>query len=163
MQQAHAELEKRVEERTAALQAANQQLREEIACRKVAEETLLRTAEELKRSNLELQQFAYAASHDLQEPLRAVGGYVRLLELRFPEKLDAKAREYIEGAAEGANRMEQLITDLLALSRIGTQVRALTPANLSGPLNAALHNMQFSIRAAKAHRDQRPVADVGGG
>jgi len=79
-----------------------------------------------------------------------VGGYVRLLEHRFPEKLDAKAREYIEGAAEGANRMEQLITDLLTLSRVGTRSKELARANLAAPLNAALHNLQFSIRAAKA-------------
>jgi PAS domain S-box-containing protein len=143
-------LEELVQHRTSELEATNAQLRQEIACRKVAEETLLRTADELKRSNLELEQFAYAASHDLQEPLRAVGGFVRLLELGFPDKLDAKARVYIEGAAEGANRMEELITDLLAFSRVGTQGGRLVPANLGGPLNVALQNLQFSIREAKA-------------
>jgi PAS domain S-box-containing protein len=143
-------LEELVQHRTSELEATNEQLRQEIAYRKVAEETLLRTAEELKRSNLELEQFAYAASHDLQEPLRAVGGFVRLLGLRFPDKLDAKAREYIEGAAEGANRMEELITDLLAFSRVSTQGGRLAQANLGAPLNAALQNLQFSIREAKA-------------
>ena len=153
-------LEELVKQRTRELEAANEQLREEIACRKVAEEALLRTAEELKRSNLELEQFAYAASHDLQEPLRAAGGYVRLLEHRFPDKLDAKAREYIEGAAEGANRMEQLITDLLAFSRVGTQGRELVPVKLGAALDAALRNLQFSIRAAKATVTRDPLPTV---
>jgi PAS domain S-box-containing protein len=144
-------LEELVRQRTSEIEATNAQLRQEIACRNVAEETLLRTAEELKRSNLELEQFAYAASHDLQEPLRAVGGFVRLIELRFPDKLDAKLREYIQGAAEGANRMEELITDLLALSRVGTQDCRVVSANLGAPLKGALQNLQFSIREAKAH------------
>jgi light-regulated signal transduction histidine kinase (bacteriophytochrome) len=143
-------LEDLVQRRTGELEATNAQLRQEIECRKVAEETLLYTAEELKRSNQELEQFAYAASHDLQEPLQAVGGFVRLIELRFPDKLDAKAREYIEGAVEGANRMEELITDLLALSRVGTQAGRLASANLAAPLKAALQNLQFSIRETNA-------------
>jgi PAS domain S-box-containing protein len=143
-------LEELVQRRTGELEATNAQLRQEIEFRKTAEETLLRTAEELKRSNLELEQFAYAASHDLQEPLRAVGGFVRLLGLRFPDKLDAKAREYVEGAAEGANRMEELITDLLALSRVGTHGRQAVPVNLGAALESALQNLQFSIREAKA-------------
>jgi light-regulated signal transduction histidine kinase (bacteriophytochrome) len=155
-------LEELVQHRTSELEATNAQLREEIACREVAEETLLRTAEGLKRSNLELEQFAYAASHDLQEPLRAVGGFVRLLALRFPDKLDVKAREYIEGAAEGANRMEELITDLLAFSRVGTQGGRLAPANLGAPLKLALQNLQFSILEAKARvtSDELPTLRV---
>jgi light-regulated signal transduction histidine kinase (bacteriophytochrome) len=75
---------------------------------------------------------------------------VRLLEHRFPEKLDAKLREYIAGAADGATRMEGLITDLLTFSRLSTGGRRFAPVELGAPLNAALHNLQFSIRAAKA-------------
>jgi PAS domain S-box-containing protein len=143
-------LEELVAQRTRELEAANQLLREEVASRMVAEEALLHAAEALKRSNLDLEQFGYVASHDLQEPLRAVAGFVRLLEHRFPEKLDPKMREYIAGAAEGATRMERLITDLLTFSRLSTEGRAFTPANLGAPLNAALRNLQFSILSAKA-------------
>ncbi len=139
------------------LEAANEQLRKEVASRQVAEQALLRMAEDLKRSNLDLEQFGYVASHDLQEPLRAVAGYVRLLEHRFPEKVDAKTREYIAGAAEGATRMERLITDLLTFSRLSTEGRPFTPVNLDVPLNAALRNLQFSIRAAHATVTHDPL------
>ena len=150
-------LQELVAHRTRELEAANEQLRTEITHRKVAEETLLRTAEDLKRSNLDLEQFGYVASHDLQEPLRAVAGYVQLLEHRFPEKVDAKTREYIDGAAEGATRMEGLITDLLTFSRLTTGGRRFAPAELGVPLDAALRNMQFSIRAAKAAVTSDPM------
>jgi len=150
-------LEELVAQRTRELEAANAQLRNEVASRKVAEQALLHAAEELKRSNLDLEQFGYVASHDLQEPLRAVAGYVRLLEHRFPEKVDAKTREYIAGAAEGATRMEQLITDLLTYSRLGLAGRTFKPANLGTPLEAALRNLQFSIRAASAAVTSDPL------
>jgi len=150
-------LEELVRQRTRELEATNAQLREEIGCREVAEEMLVRKAEELKRSNLELEQFAYVASHDLQEPLRAVGGFVRLLERRFPDKLDAKAREYIEGAADGANRMEELITGLLALSRVGREGRQRAPTDLSVALELALRNLQFTIQAAQAEVTSDPL------
>ena len=150
-------LEEQVKQRTGELEAANAKLRQEIVQRQVAEDALLHTAEDLKRSNLDLEQFAYVASHDLQEPLRAVGGYVRLLEHRFPEKVDSKTREYIEGAAEGAVRMEQLIMDLLTLSRVSTGGGAFAPANLAAPLNDALRNLEFTIRAAKATVTNDPL------
>jgi PAS domain S-box-containing protein len=155
-------LNEELERRTRELEAANEQLRKEIASRQVAEQALLRTAEDLKRSNLDLEQFAYVASHDLQEPLRAVAGYVRLLEYRFPEKVDAKTREYIAGAAEGATRMERLITDLLTFSRLSTEGRPFTPVNLDVPLNTALRNLQFSIRTAHASvtNDSLPTLPV---
>jgi PAS domain S-box-containing protein len=143
-------LEELVAKRTRELEAANQQLRAEVRSREVAEQALLSAAEALKRSNLDLEQFGYVASHDLQEPLRAVAGFVRLLEHRFPEKLDAKMREYIAGAAEGATRMERLITDLLTFSRLSTDARAFVLASLGAPLETALRNLQFSIQSAKA-------------
>jgi PAS domain S-box-containing protein len=150
-------LEELVELRTRELEAANEQLRAEVASREVAEEALLHAAESLKRSNLDLEQFGYVASHDLQEPLRAVAGFVKLLEHRFPEKLDAKMREYIAGAAEGATRMERLITDLLTYSRLSTDTRAFAPTNLGVPLNAALRKLQFSIQSAKAAVTSDPL------
>jgi PAS domain S-box-containing protein len=150
-------LEELVELRTRELEAANEQLRTEVASREVAEEALLHAAESLKRSNLDLEQFGYVASHDLQEPLRAVAGFVKLLEHRFPEKLDPKMREYIAGAADGATRMERLITDLLTYSRLSTDARAFTPTNLGVPLNGALRNLQFSIQSAKAAVTSDPL------
>ena len=104
----------------------------------------------MKRSNRELEHFAYAASHDLQEPLRAVGGYVQLLRLRLPDKLDEKAQHYIEGAADGASRMAQQILDLLELSRVGTQGLRLARTNLGAPLETALRNLRFASREAHA-------------
>jgi PAS domain S-box-containing protein len=150
LQQYRDHLEFMVQQRTQELEATNARLRNEIETRHAAETALMRTAAELRRSNEELEQFAYVASHDLQEPLRAVGGYVRLLEHRFPEHVDPKARDYIRGAAEGANRMEQQLTDLLALSRVGSGGLRLELTDLSVPFQTALRNLQFSIRSAEA-------------
>jgi PAS domain S-box-containing protein len=130
--------------------------------RKRTQTALHLTAEEAKRSNRDLEQFAYIASHDLQEPLRAVGGYVRLLQRRFPENMDPKALQYINGAAEGADRMERLITDLLAFSRVGTHGGAFSSARLDAILDEALRNLHSSIESAgvKVTRDPLPALAV---
>ncbi|MGA2751429.1 MAG: ATP-binding protein, partial [Verrucomicrobiota bacterium] len=132
--------------------------------RKRAQTALQMTAEEVKRSNRDLEQFAYIASHDLQEPLRAVGGYVKLLQHRFPSNVDAKALEYINGAVEGATRMERLISDLLAYSRVGTRHGDLSPMNLDGVLDTALRNLHTLIMSteAKVTRDALPTVAVDG-
>ncbi|MGO9587544.1 MAG: CHASE3 domain-containing protein [Limisphaerales bacterium] len=150
-------LEELVKQRTAELEVANAHLQTEITQRKSGEETLRQTAQELERSNRELEQFAYVASHDLQEPLRAVGGYVDLLRHRFPDKLDDKVLQYIAGAASGAVRMQTLITDLLAFSRVGTQGKAFAPADLNALLAQTLDNLQASIQAVHATVTSDPL------
>jgi light-regulated signal transduction histidine kinase (bacteriophytochrome) len=151
------QLEVQVQKRTAELEAANAHLQVEIAQRQRAQESLQEAACELERSNRDLEQFAYVASHDLQEPLRAVGGFVRLLQHRFPDLIDGKAAEYIAGAADGASRMERLITDLLAFSRVGTRGGAFASADLNVLLRDALHNLQTSIRSAQATVTSDPL------
>jgi light-regulated signal transduction histidine kinase (bacteriophytochrome) len=143
-------LEELVRQRTLELEAANQRLQVEILQRQRAQEILLQTAEELERSNRDLEQFAYVASHDLQEPLRAVGGYVRLLQHRFPKDIDPKAMEYISGAADGAARMERLIRDLLAFARVGTHAGGFVLFDINALFREAVHNLQASVQEARA-------------
>ncbi len=143
-------LEELVQQRTTELQQTNTRLQLEIAERNRAEQTLRRTAEELARSNRDLEQFASAASHDLQEPLRAVAGYVELLEHRYRDKLDDKAVQFIAAASDGAARMQTLITDLLAFSRVGTRGKDFEPADMTAALANALSNLEVSIRESGA-------------
>ncbi|MEK7326501.1 MAG: ATP-binding protein [Chloroflexota bacterium] len=113
--------------------------------RKQAEERLKHTLAELARSNAELEQFAYVASHDLQEPLRAVAGFVQLLQQRYQGQLDARADEYIRQAVEGAARMQALITDLLAYSRVGTRGKPFEPTDGAAILKIVLANLAVAI------------------
>jgi light-regulated signal transduction histidine kinase (bacteriophytochrome) len=129
-----AELEKRVAERTA----------------------------DLARSNAELQQFAYVASHDLQEPLRMVSSYTQLLARRYQGKLDADADEFIAYAVDGANRMQRMINDLLTFSRIGTQSKEFAPTDCEAALEQALHNLQVTIEENKATVTHDPLPTVMG-
>lgn len=101
--------------------------------------------EEIKRSNAELEQFAYAVSHDLQEPLRMVASYVQLLGRRYQGKLDQDADTFIGFAVDGAKRMQQMITDLLDYSRVQRKGNPMTPQSLDGALQAALQNLALAV------------------
>jgi light-regulated signal transduction histidine kinase (bacteriophytochrome) len=136
----------------------------DITARKRAEVSLARTVQELERSNRDLEQFAHVASHDLQEPLRMISGFLKLLSDRYEPQLDEKAREYIGYTVEGATRMSQLITDLLAYSRVATKGKNPVPVDANLPLEAALANLRGSIEEAGATvtHDELPsvVGDV---
>jgi signal transduction histidine kinase len=105
-----------------------------------------RRAAELARSNAELEQFAYVASHDLQEPLRMVASFTQLLERRYKDKLDADAREFIQYAVDGARRMQTLITDLLSFSRVGTQGKPMVATNCESVLKQVLGTLKLVIQ-----------------
>jgi signal transduction histidine kinase len=122
----------------------------DISERKRFEDILLRQSDELKRSNAELEQFAYVASHDLQEPLRMVASYMQLLAERYQGQLDVKADKYIGYAVDGARRMQALINDLLALSRVNSRGAEFTLTDCEGVIGRVLHDLDASIRASDA-------------
>ncbi|MBV9084835.1 MAG: CHASE3 domain-containing protein, partial [Acidobacteriaceae bacterium] len=135
----NAELELRVRERTAALEAKNQ---------------------ELMRSNQDLTRFAYIASHDLQEPLRTVASYAGLLGTRYHGKLDGKADKYIGFVVNGAKRMQALIQDLLAYSRLGTQPLNIRPVDMEGVLRDVLENLRVAILERRARITHDPLPSL---
>jgi len=122
----------------------------DISGMKAAEEKIRRYAEDLERSNRDLQHFAYVASHDLQEPLRMVRGFMELLARRYQGKLGPDADEYIRYAVDGASRMQNLIKGLLAYSRVGTQGKRLAPIDAAAALRQALENLQVVIEETGA-------------
>jgi PAS domain S-box-containing protein len=111
---------------------------------------------ELKRSNEDLDQFAAIASHDLQEPLRMIGGYAQLLERRYQGQLDTAGLEYLEFILEGVKRLQQLIQDLLSYSRITSKPRPFGPVNLQEVISQVTANLQFLIAEKKAKLDLPP-------
>jgi PAS domain S-box-containing protein len=121
-----------------------------ITVRKKADLQLVQKVEELNRSNEELQQFSYVASHDLQEPLRMVASYTQLLASRYKGKLDADADEFIGFAVDGCNRMQGLIQDLLAYSRSGMDGKVLQKRSSENALNNALKNLSGTIEESGA-------------
>ncbi len=126
---------------------------------KEAENNLKIKIEELTRSNAELEQFAYVSSHDLQEPLRMIASYLQLLERKYKGKLDAKADKYINFSVDGATRMQKLIDDLLAFSRVTTKANELKPTDLESVYNEILSNLEVLIDENNAivNHDPLPV------
>ena len=153
LRKARDELEQRVQERTADLTKASMEL--EARAQELAKKT-----EDLIRSNSELEQFAYVASHDLQEPLRMISSYVQLLSRRYEGKLDKDADDFIAYAVEGTKRMQQLINDLLAYSRVGTRGKPPVPTDFEDVFSEATANLKMATEEAGAvvTHDQLPTA-----
>jgi len=136
-------LEQRVEDRT-------RDLEQEVVVRRRTEATLAKQAEELARSNADLEQFAYVASHDLQEPLRMVASYTQLLAETHAGKLGADSDKYIRHAVDGATRMQQLIVDLLAYARVGRGSREPTAVDCRSVFEQALANLEVVLLESDA-------------
>ncbi len=133
---------------------------QDITERKGAEEERERYAAELRRSNEELEQFAYAVSHDLLEPLRMVHSYAGLLEEEHQEKLNAEAQEFLGYITDGAARMQRMIKDLLEYSRLSTRGKEFTPTDCEKLLERARHNLKFDIENAAAVVTHAPLPTV---
>ncbi|MBD0344733.1 MAG: hypothetical protein ICV63_07860, partial [Coleofasciculus sp. Co-bin14] len=141
LKQLNEELEDRVQRRTTELEEANVNL---------------------LHSNRELEQFAYVASHDLQEPLRAVNSYAQLLNRKYQGNLDAKADKYLGYIMEGATRMQQLINDLLEFSRVGTRGKPLQPTDCEGVLSQVLDNLKVAILESRTRVTYDPLPTIVG-
>jgi light-regulated signal transduction histidine kinase (bacteriophytochrome) len=136
-------MRRRLVDQIAAVEAAGREIAE-------ARSRLEAQAAELQRSNRELEQFAYVASHDLQEPLRKVASFCQLLEKRYAGQLDARADQYIAFAVDGAKRMQRLINDLLEFSRVGRLVSEVSDVDLEECLGLALANLEALREEADA-------------
>jgi signal transduction histidine kinase len=128
--------------------------------RRRAEQALKKYAADLARSNADLEQFAYVASHDLQEPLRMVASFTQLLAQRYRGKLGSDAEDFIGYAVDGARRMQVLLNDLLAYSRVGTRGKELVPTESEAALKAALTNLMKSIEETGATVTHDPLPAV---
>ena len=156
------QLRKKVDLRTVELSTANRSLAAEVLERTRAETALREHAEALERSNRELEQFAYVASHDLQEPLRMVASYVQLIERRYKGKLDQDADEFIAFAVDGATRMKALINDLLAFSRVGTRGKPFAPVDSAELMEKVMKNLGPAIAESGATVTTSALPEVTG-
>ena len=123
---------------------------------------IVRAQDDLARSNSELEQFAYAASHDLQEPLRTITAYLGLVKERYAAELDETAVEFMDFAIDGAERMQQLISDLLEYSKVGTEGRDLEPVNCSRIMDGVLNSLNEAIKSQKASVECSPLPIING-
>lgn len=144
------------------VEAANAELRRENAERAAAEDALREKTEALARSNADLEQFAYVASHDLQEPLRMVSSYMQLFEKRYKGAVDAQADKYIGYAVDGAKRMQALIAGLLEYSRIGRQEEPPAALDAGAALEQALTNLRSALEESGAVVTHDPLPRVVG-
>ena len=138
-------LEEIVKERTSELKRINEELTVEIDEHMYARERLRRLTSDLEKSNKELEQFAYTASHDLQEPLRAITGYMGLLKRRYVGKLDEKADEFIKFASDSADKMQKMVSGLLTFSRIDTFGKAFEPVDAGAIVRDCVEDLKASI------------------
>jgi PAS domain S-box-containing protein len=134
----------------------------DMTSRKEAEKELYKVNEELKRSNEELKQFAYVASHDLQEPLRMIASFLNLLKKRHPGELDSESHEFIDFAVDGAKRMQEMINDLLIYSRLTTNDKKFEDVNCENILDQVLLNLKVSIEENGAVITHDPLPIVAG-
>jgi signal transduction histidine kinase len=142
------------------VESMRRRIADELGATEEARETLERRTRDLERSNTELEQFAYVASHDLQEPLRKVASFCQLLQRRYQGQLDERADQYIEYAVDGAKRMQSLIIDLLAFSRVGRMEFTPTVVDLGDVLRDALDNLARGIDDSGATVEASPLPDV---
>lgn len=126
----------------------------------LSQQALKDSVADLSRSNSDLQQFAYVASHDLQEPLRMVASYVQLLAKRYRGQLDSDADEFIAYAVDGAKRMQHLINDLLAYSRVTSQGHVFEPVDCNGVLEEVLNNVRVAVEESRAVVTHDPLPTV---
>ncbi len=144
------------------VEAVNVELRREVFERAVAERALREKTDALARSNAELEQFAYVASHDLQEPLRMVSSYVQLFERRYAGQVDSQAKKYIDYAVEGAKRMQALIGGLLEFSRVGRVDEPSGTVDTDAALDQALLNLRSAIEESRATVRRGPLPTLTG-
>lgn len=150
LKQAHDELEQRVADRTAALEKANELLRSEIAERERAERKLNIYADKLELSNRELQDFAFVASHDMQEPLRKIQTFTKMLKNKLSGKLDSGENEYMERIMRGAERMSEMIRGLLDYSRVGSRPDPFIATDLTRLVGEVLDDIEVLIEKSGA-------------
>ena len=142
------------------IEGMRERIVQELATVQEGQRQLARQAEELTRSNAELEQFAYVASHDLQEPLRKVASFCQALQLRYHGQLDERADQYIDFAVDGAKRMQVLINALLALSRVGRGRERRERVELAAVIAAAESSLAAEIQATGARVLAEPLPAV---
>jgi light-regulated signal transduction histidine kinase (bacteriophytochrome) len=146
----------------AAVEAMRGRIRRELSEVEEARALLVESSEELARSNRDLEQFAYVASHDLQEPLRKITSFCQLLQQRYEGQLDERADQYIGFAVDGAKRMQDLINDLLAFSRVGRLSGDFQAVDLARSLERARDNLSDAIEETDATVEVGPLPTVRG-